>query len=596
MKKEVLKISVDQLLQHPFHQLVYGMTTDDFLEESIIRTGNEPVYPIVVVPMNKPELPNYNWVVSGMNRLNTLKQMGVKEVEVIFMDITDETEIRNLIIDLNKQRIKTGHVVMMEFRHYCEMYPEQRGIPGNRYSKIGKEMGRSKDHVKKMVMLDNHFHGEGDVVLEKIFGGELSVSQGFKLKETVENHDQISWSEDLFRKLCNPTFDFKRLDYSCSNLDPNDDLEFDLMKMYLQKDLTTDEFRDKLEKMGKVEQRKDNHKKNKVSIPEIDENYKSEHVHLIHGNNREVEFTNPFGRLINCIVGSPPYGNLRLNGDDPTIETGHNITGREYGIYLSETYERYKQFMSPDGSIYVIIDDFRNKQGSLSCSIEHFVVQMELKGFYLVGRYVWWKNNPQPRSHQSKNMVNGFEMVYRFTLDPKKYYSNPNLFIELEEGLDGFQVGCTNTDNRGNTTRGGIYFQPDLKKPRNTLDDETGKQIVLDNIDGTEDDLIRNINIIRGNVQHPEDYFRLDDEKRHTSTSPQYLTMTLILESTKPGDLVVDIWNGVGGTMESSLCLKRDYLGIELEENYIRQTQRRLQILESNLTEHRIGQPFKLVG
>lgn len=596
MKKEVLKTNVDQLLQYPFHQSVYGTTPDDFLEESIIRTGNEPVYPIVVVPMNKPELPNYNWVVSGMNRLNTLKQMGVKEVEVIFIDITDETEIKNLIIDLNKQRVKTGRVIKMEFRHHCEMYPEQRGIPGNRYSKIGKEMGRSKDYIKNMVMLDNYFHGQGDVVMEKIFGGELSVSQGFKLKETVENHDQISWSEDLFRKLCNPTFDFKRLDYSCSNLDPNDDLEFDLMKMYLQKDLTTDEFRDKLEKMGKVEQRKDNHKKNKVSIPEIDENYKSEHVHLIHGNNREVEFTNPFGRLINCIVGSPPYGNLRLNGDDPTIETGHNITGREYGIYLSETYERYKEYMSPDGSIYVIIDDFRNKQGSLSCSIEHFVVQMELKGFYLVGRYVWWKNNPQPRSHQSKNMVNGFEMVYRFTLDPKEYYSNLNLFIELEEGLEGFQVGCTNTDNRGNTSRGGIYFQPDLKKPRNTLDDETGKQIVLDNIDGTEDDLIRNINIIRGNVQHPEDYFRLDDEKRHTSTSPQYLTMTLILESTKPGDLVVDIWNGVGGTMESSLSLQRDYIGVELEENYFRQTQRRLQILESNPTEHRIGQPLKLVG
>lgn len=597
MKKDVLKTNVDQLLQHPFHQSVNGTTPDDFLEESIIRTGNEPVYPIVVVPVvNNPDIPDLYWVISGWNRLNTLKQMGVKEVEVIFMDITDETEIRKLIIDLNKQRIKTGRVILMEFRHYCEMYPEQRGIPGNRYSKIGKEMGRSKDHVKNMVMLDNHFHGEGDVVLEKIFGGELSVSQGFKLKETVENHDQISWSEDLFRKLCNPTFDFKRLDYSCSNLDPNVDLEFELMKMYLQKDLTTDEFRDKLEKMGKVEQRKENHHKNKVSIPEIDENYKSEHVHLIHGNNREVEFTNPFGRLINCIVGSPPYGNLRLNGDDPTIETGHNMTGREYGVYLSETYERYKQFMSPDGSIYVIIDDFRNKQGSLSCSLEHFVVQMELKGFYLVGRYVWWKNNPQPRSHQSKNMVNGFEMVYRFTLDPKKYYSNPNLFIELEEGLDGFQVGCTNTDNRGNTTRGGIYFQPDLKKPRNTLDDETGKQIVLDNIDGSEDDLIRNINIIRGNVQHPEDYFRDENEKRHTSTSPQYLTMTLILESTKPGDLVVDIWNGVGGTMESSLSLQRNYIGVELEENYFRQTQRRLQILESNPTEHRIGQPFKLVG
>jgi DNA modification methylase len=189
-------------------------------------------------------------------------------------------------------------------------------------------------------------------------------------------------------------------------------------------------------------------------------------------------------------------------------------------------------------------------------------------------------------------------MVYRFTLNPKKYYSNPNLFIELEESLEGFQVGCTNTDNRGKTTRGGVYFQPNLKKPRNTMDDETGKQIVLDNIDGSEDDLIRNINIIRGNVQRPENYFRLDDEKRHTSTSPQYLTMTLILESTKPGDLVVDIWNGVGGTMESSLCLKRDYLGIELEENYIKQTQRRLQMIESESSGKivSLNSPLKNVG
>jgi len=342
MKKVVLKTNVDQLLQHPFHQSVYGTMTEDYLEESLIRTGNEPVYPIAVVPMNKPELPNYNWVISGWNRLNTLKQIGVKEVEVIFMDITDETEIKNLTIDLNKQRIKSGRVQMMEFRYNCEMYPEQRGIPGNRYSKIGKEMGRSKDYIKNMVMLDNFFHGQGDVVMEKIFGGELSGAQGFLLKKAAEKYPDKFVADEVYPKLSDGSFDFKRLDYSLSALDPNDETDFDLMKRYLQKDLTTEEFRDQLEKMGKVEQRKDNHKKNKVSVPEIDENYKSDHVHLIQGNNRDVEFTNPFGRPINCILGSPPYGNLRLNGNDPNTETGHNMTGREYGAYLSETYERYK--------------------------------------------------------------------------------------------------------------------------------------------------------------------------------------------------------------------------------------------------------------
>lgn len=587
MKKN-LKVGVDQLLQHPFHQLIYGTTTDEYLEESLKRTGNVPVYPVVVIPMYNPELPDLYWVISGWNRLTTLKQMGESEVDVIVDDETDESKIRIKIIDLNKQRIKSGRVNLMEFRHYSEMYPEQRGIPGNRYSKIGKEMGRSKDGVKNLVMLDNLFHGDGDTVMEKIFGGELSISQGFLLKKGVERFPDKFTTEEPFKRLSDGSFDFKRLDYSLSSLDPNIETEFDLMKRYLQKDLTTDQFRDLLVKMGKVEQRKDAHHKNKVRVPMVDENYRSEHAHLIMGNNREVDFNNPYRKLIRCMAGSPPYGDLRLNGSDPDTETGHNMTGREYGTYLAETYERYKPFMSPDGNIYVIIDDFRNKQGSLSCSIEHFVVEMERKGFYLVGRYVWWKNNPQPRSHESKNMVNGFEMVYRFTLDPKKYYSNPNLFIELGENLEGFQVGCTNTDNRGKTARGGVYFQPNLKKPRNTLNEVVCKQIVLDNIDGTEDDLIRNINIIRGNVQHPEDYFRDENEKRHTSTSPQYLTMTLILESTKQGDLVVDIWNGVGGTMESALALNRDYIGIELEENYFRQTQRRLQMIESVCDENNI--------
>jgi DNA modification methylase len=589
MKNSLVEVGVDQLIQHPYHQSVYQVTTDDYLEESLKRTGNEPVYPIIVVPVINPTIPDLYWVVSGMNRLNTLKQMGLREVVVIVRKVKDETELKNLIIDLNKHRIKTGCEVKMEFRHYGEMYPDQRGIPGSRYSKIGKEMGRSKDRIKDFVMLDSFFKGEGDVILEKIFGNELSVSQGFLIKKVVEKYPEKFTSEGSFEKLCDRSFDFKRLDYSLSNLDLNDETEFDLMKRYLQKDLTTDDFRDLLVKMGKVEEKKESHKKNKVTIPEIDPNYISNHVHLIQGNNRTVDFVNPFGKLINCIVGSPPYGDLRLNGTDPSIETGHNMTGREYGVYLSETYERYKQFMSPEGSIYVIIDDFRNKLGSLSCSIEHFVVEMERKGFFLVGRYVWWKNNPQPRSHKSRNMVNGFEMVYRFVLDPENYYTNPNLFIELDEKEQGIYSGCTNTDNRGHTTHGGLYYQPNLKKPRNTFDEDVCKQIVLDNIQGLDDDFRKNIDVIRGNAQRPEDYFRKDGENRHTSTSPQYLTMTLILESTQPGDLVVDIWNGVGGTMESSLQLRREYIGVELEENYFRQTQRRCQMIESELGELKIG-------
>ncbi|WP_437127405.1 DNA methyltransferase [Maribellus mangrovi] len=339
------------------------------------------------------------------------------------------------------------------------------------------------------------------------------------------------------------------------------------MESYLRRDKNFNEFNKSLDQYGKTIQRVDDHNKRKVEVPEIDENYKSKHVQLYNCDNRKFKPLEPFSKLIKCLVGSPPYGNLRLNGDDPENETGHNMTGQEYGVYLSETYSRYKEYLDPTGSIYVIINDSRNDHGSFSLIPEHFVVEMKLRGFELVGRYSWNKINPQPRSYNVKNMTNGFEMIYRFSPNPELCYFNPDLFLELDERERGFSQGCTNTDNKGNTTRGTLYYQSHLKKVRDTLDEQTCQDV------------------IRGNVANPEDFFRQVDEKRHTSTSPIYLTSTLILESTKPGDLVVDIWGGVGNTMVSSLLLGRDYIGIEKEENYFKQSQRRLQMTEKMIED-----------
>jgi hypothetical protein len=219
------------------------------LTDSIVRTGNKPVYPVIVIPI--PDQDERYWIISGVSRVDSLFLLGIEEVEVIVHDVIDELEVKNMIIDLNKQRVKSGREQLMEFRHYLEMYPEKRGIPGNRYSKIGKEMGRSKDRIKDFVMLDNYFHGDGDVVLENIIGSELSVSQGFKLKEVVEKYTDKFTSEESFKKFCNRSFDFKRLDYSLSSLDPNDETEFELIKKYLLKELTPEEFHEFTGENGK---------------------------------------------------------------------------------------------------------------------------------------------------------------------------------------------------------------------------------------------------------------------------------------------------------------------------------------------------------
>ena len=211
MKEKVLKVRIDQLSQHPYHQQVYEVNPNDTLKVSFLRTGKKPVYPIVVVP--NTEFQYLYWVISGMNRLETLIQMEQTHVEVIVYEIPDGTELKNLIVDLNKQRIKSGRELLREFRHFLEMYPDQRGIPGCRYSKIGKEIGRSKDRVKDYVMLNKFFEGEGDVILESLFGGELNLSQVSHLQKVVEKYPEKFNSEKSFEKTCDRRFDYGRLDY-----------------------------------------------------------------------------------------------------------------------------------------------------------------------------------------------------------------------------------------------------------------------------------------------------------------------------------------------------------------------------------------------
>jgi len=571
MNSEKLRVRVDQLVLHPYHEEVYGSSSTDSLELSIKRTGGKPLNPVAVVPHPEPQ---WHYVISGKLRMEAQISMGLSEIEVTYYEITDETEIKNLIVDLNKQRVKTGSDQLHEFRHFLNLYPPKKGVPGNRYQKIGKEIGKSTNWVKDLVMLNGLFEGEGDIIMENIFNGDISISEGMLIKEVVETQEEKFSSPEILRKICDPKFDYKRLDYGIRYLDLKDDIEYDLFRSYLLKEIDTKEMEKKLQQMGRIKEIIDSHENSKIVVPSFDEVFTTENTHIIHGNSLEVDFIHPFEKQIRCLVGSAEYGDRRLNREKIEDSPGHQMNGQEYGIFLAGAYFKYKKYLAPDGSIYVILDDFRLDDGSMSCYLEYFVTEMLKNGFYLVGRYIWVKDNPMPRSYRDKDMVGGYEMIYRFSLDPEKYYCNTDLFLERERGKnESFREGCTNSDKKGNTSRGGEYYQSHLKKLRNTLDER------------------KCMDIIQGNVCNPETFFLQEEQKKHSSQSPIYLTSTLILESTQPGDLVVDIWNGVGNTMTSALLLGRKYVGIELNKNFYEQTCRRIQLTEEMLKGTENGLP-----
>lgn len=118
LKNSFANIGVDNLIQHPNYFMVDKSTSDDYLEESIKKIGKEFMYTIVVVRVINPKIPDLYWVVSGMNILNTLKQIGYREVLVLIRKVKDETEAEDFFNKMNNQRINTGRDIIMEFPNH----------------------------------------------------------------------------------------------------------------------------------------------------------------------------------------------------------------------------------------------------------------------------------------------------------------------------------------------------------------------------------------------------------------------------------------------------------------------------------------------
>ncbi len=578
--KSYKKVSVDLVDVDPYLEQSYKPTPESFFTESFNRTGGTYVYPPVLCP--KEDGARY-WVLAGNGRLTTEIENGKQEVEVIVIEkkMTD-VERATFVFDLNKHRVKDGEELYYDFNRACLLFPSGKRQKGDRYSYIGKELGMKRDEVKEIVMLNKFFQGDGNVVMIKLFNKEISRNKVEKLKKIVEDNVEKFNDQSSFEKLCDSKIDYEKLGYAIKLLSIEDNVEFDLMYEYITNQIDFKTFELKLLQLGKTRQNIEEHnnKKSNTLVPILTDEYKSNNTYIIKGDNFKVNIENPFQKLARVIAGSPPYGFGEKRPEKLGEKNTINLNGEETAIKLAETYYKHLHLLAEDGSIYVIIDDFRMSTGEFACSLEHFVIEMAKRGMYLVGRSVWAKTNPLSKSHNTTGMVSGFEMVYRFSKMKSGFLNVDKMLIETEIDSLIYKAGATNPKTNGETSRGAGYYQSHLKKIRNTLSAQTGNDYIL------------------GNVANPEDWFRQvegeEQETRHTSTTPVWLTSILIAESSRIGDVVIDIWNGVGNTMTSSLLLQRKYIGVEQEEVFFNQSVRRAIETEAGYEETYGGESLSI--
>jgi len=302
------------------------------------------------------------------------------------------------------------------------------------------------------------------------------------------------------------------------------------------------------------------------------EKYKNK---IIQGDCLEVLKTLP-DESIDMVMTSPPYWALRDYGVDGQL--GLEPTFQGYINKLCDIFDEVKRVLKKEGTCWVNMGDTyiskgegrhdgytdpKYKNGRVGRKIEanalpqiipekclaqipsRFAIEMTNRGWILRNEIIWHKPNCMPSSVKDRFTVD-FEKLF-FFVKSKKYW------FETQYEELAYQ------DRRGNQR---IAYKGKLEKNRDKF-----------------------------NIQ-PVDYFGQPPQGRnkrtvwtittkpykeaHFATYPEQLCETPIKAGCPKGGIVLDPFFGAGTTGLVAQKLKRNYIGIELNPEYIKIAEQRL--------------------
>ncbi len=203
-------------------------------------------------------------------------------------------------------------------------------------------------------------------------------------------------------------------------------------------------------------------------------------------------------------------------------------------------------------------------------------------GWYLRSDIIWYKPNPQPESVKDRP-TKSYEHIFLLTKNAKYYY-NADAIAEIATGYDGRKNTMMKGSNKykngfvPNENAQSIHVRGherwkfvDVMKFGKTGEKHSG----YNNLDGS-----LRVNFKNGvPIRNKRDVWIINTKssrKKHYAMFPPELPRLCILAGSKDGDTILDPFNGSGTTGEVAISLGRNYIGCELNPEYIEITKQRL--------------------
>lgn len=160
-----MKVKVSKLKHHPLNEKIYSLSGIESLLESIKQVGL----------LEPPTIDQNFQVVSGNRRLETIKRLGWKELDVHQIYVKKGDEVLTLI-HFNRQRIKTIQEQLNEYFE-LEKYHKNKGVEkGKRVRKIVSDEIKITDGQLARILYINKRNPE---YIKLVDQGILSVNQAY---------------------------------------------------------------------------------------------------------------------------------------------------------------------------------------------------------------------------------------------------------------------------------------------------------------------------------------------------------------------------------------------------------------------------------
>lgn len=239
---------------------------------------------------------------------------------------------------------------------------------------------------------------------------------------------------------------------------------------------------------------------------------------------------------IDLIVTSPPYADMRKYDNFKVIKPD------EYVDWFIPKAKEILRILKNDGSFILNIND-KVVSGFRHLYVHKLIIELSNIGFKLWERLFWYKRNPMP-GMGGKRFRDGIEYIFWLSKD-KPYVDISSVKHEKRDNRErqnatyGTSRSGHNTKLRETSTR-----FPELVVPINVLD------------------------IPLGNTYKKA--------KCHTAIYPEQLPEFFIKSGSKENDIILDPFVGSGTTCKVAKELNRNYIGIDISQEYCNIAEERL--------------------